>query len=223
MDSAHKRRRVLHRSEHPENFGAAAGALHGSGTFDSTASPAVRTIRPPRDSLAVRGMGKAVREQVEALIHFAVPFVHGRQRLGRVLQLDLVTAYSAAHTHETDEGKEELLARDSTFFRHCLVTMRSIKHAADKNDVEYALTERGRTRVHYANVSLERCMELRPESLVFLQWCISLRDRSARDHTQVSWKALMEQWNSAPEFDPGINVKSLHSMGIVTIAKTRPG
>jgi hypothetical protein len=62
LDSVHKRRRVLHRSEHPENVGA-AGAHHGSGTFDSTASrssPTVRTFRPPRDSLPVRGMANVV-------------------------------------------------------------------------------------------------------------------------------------------------------------------
>ena len=125
-----------------------------------------------------------------------------------------MTAYSAEQETETDE---EVSARVFTFFRNCLVTMRSIKHAAENNDVEYALAEIGRTRVHYANVSLERCMELRPELSVLLQWCISLRDRSARDHTQVSWKTLMEQWNAAPGLDLGINVKSLSSMGIVTI------
>jgi hypothetical protein len=130
--------------------------------------------------------------------------------------MDLVTAYSAAYETETDE---EVSARVITFFRNSLVTMRSIKHAAENNDVEYALAEIGRTRVHYANVSLERCMELRPELSVFLQWCISLRDRSAREHTQVSWKTLMEQWNAAPGFDPGINVKSLSSMGIFAINK----
>jgi hypothetical protein len=52
LDSAHKRRRLLHRSEHPENIGA-AGAHHGSGTFDSTDSPTVRKIKPPRDSLSL--------------------------------------------------------------------------------------------------------------------------------------------------------------------------
>ncbi len=177
--SAHKRRRVLHRSEHPENVGA-AGAHHGSGTLDSKDSLTVKSIRTPRDSLPVRGMGKVVRAQVEAFVRFAVSFVDGRQSR-RVKQCDLVTAYSAAH--ETDEGKEEVSARVNQFFRNCLVTMRAIKHAAKNNDVEYALAEIGRTRVHYAAESLERCMQLRPESSVFLQWCISLRDSIARDHT----------------------------------------
>jgi metal-sulfur cluster biosynthetic enzyme len=131
--------------------------------------------------------------------------------------MDLVAAYTAAH--ETDEGKEGISARVNQFFRNSLVTMRCIQAAATNNDVESAVAEIGRTRVHYADVSLERCMELRPELSVFLQWCIGLRDRSARDRTRVSWKALTEQWISAPAFDPSINVKSISSMGIVTASK----
>ncbi len=97
------------------------------------------------------------------------------------MQADLVSAYTAAHVTEvlTDEGKEEVSARVNTFFRHSLVTMRSIQDAAIKNDVESAIAEIGRTQVYYADVSLERCMELRPEYSAFIQFCIGLRDRSA--------------------------------------------
>jgi hypothetical protein len=65
LDSVHKRRRLLHRSEHPENVGA-ADAHHGSGTFDSTDPPTVRTIeRPsPRNSLSVRRSEEWEREYV---------------------------------------------------------------------------------------------------------------------------------------------------------------
>ncbi len=66
-----KRRRMQHRSEdseHPENVGA-AGAPHGSGTFDSPDSLSFRTIRPPRDSLPVRGMSQVQRQQTE---HFNI-------------------------------------------------------------------------------------------------------------------------------------------------------
>jgi hypothetical protein len=49
-------------------------------------------------------------------IRFAVPFVQARMRRGRVVQMDLVTAYTAAH--ETDEGKEEILARVNQFYRN---------------------------------------------------------------------------------------------------------
>jgi hypothetical protein len=127
LDSAHKRRRVLHPSqpEHPENV-SAAGAHHGSGTFDSTDSP---TNQRQRNSLPVRGVGKRVRAQVEAFIRFAVSFVHERQDQ-RVLQSDLVTSYSAAHETALHEGKEEASARVNQFFRKCLVNMRSIKHDA---------------------------------------------------------------------------------------------
>ncbi len=66
-------------------------------------------------------------------------------------------------------------------------------------------------------------MELRPEYLVFLKWCIGLRDRSAGGRTRVCWRALKAQWTSDPAFDASINVKSLSSMGIVTMVKMNPG
>jgi hypothetical protein len=162
-------------------------------------------------------MLKAQREQIEDFIRFAVPFVQERQRSGRVVQMDLLTAYTAAH--ETDEAKEEISARVNQFFRNSLVTMRSIQDSAKNNDVEHAVAEIGRTRVHHADVSLKCCMELRPEHSVFLEWCIGLRDRKARGRTRITWKALKEQWTSDPAFDPSINVKSISSMGIVTVSK----
>ncbi len=110
LDSVHKWQRLLHRSEHAENVGA-AGAHHGSGTFDSTDSPTVRTIERPRNSLSVRGMGKGVRAQVDAFIRFAVSFVRERQDQ-RVMQSDLIAAYTAAH--ETGEDIEEASARVRT-------------------------------------------------------------------------------------------------------------
>ncbi len=118
--SVPKRRRMQHRSEdseYPENVGA-AGAPHGSGTFNSPDSLTVRKIRPPRDSLPVRGMSQVQLQQTEHFIRFAVPFVHEKQGTGRLVQMD------------------------------SLVTMRSIQDAAIKNDVESAVAEIGRTRVH---------------------------------------------------------------------------
>jgi hypothetical protein len=90
--------------------------------------------------------------------------------------------------------------------------MRFIKHAAEQNDVEYALAEIGKTRVCYTNLSLQRCLELRPESSVFLKWCISLQERLARDQIKLTKEALMKQWKKPPEFDAVINVNSLHSV-----------
>jgi hypothetical protein len=74
LDSAHKRRRLLHRSEHPanenENVGA-AGAHHGSGTFNSKDLPIERLQNSP----SVRGKGKRPRVQVKAFSRFSVSFV----------------------------------------------------------------------------------------------------------------------------------------------------
>jgi hypothetical protein len=124
---APKRRRQEEDSEHPENVGA-AGAPHGSGTFDSPDSLTVRKIRPPRDSLPIRGMARVQRQQTEHFIPFAVPFLYEKQGTGRLVQMDLVTAYAAAN--ETDGDKEEKTACVMTLFRHSLTTMRSIQDAA---------------------------------------------------------------------------------------------
>jgi hypothetical protein len=231
-----KRRQQEEDSEHPENVGqeevselpenvGAAGARrapHGSGTFASPDSLAVRKIRPPRDSLPVRGMSQMQRQQTTHFIRFAVPFVHEKQGTGRLVQMDLVTAYAAAN--KTDGGKEEVLARVNTIFRNSLVTMRSIQNAAMTNDVESAIAEIGRTRVHYADESLERCMELRPEYSAFIQFCIGLRDGSAegRGRRRVSWKSMAAQWELAPAFDPSINLRSMTSSGIINMNKINP-
>jgi hypothetical protein len=132
-------------SEHPENVGAAGArrAPHGSGTFASPDSLAVRKIRPPRDSLPVRGMSMIQRQQTEHFIRFAVPFVHEKRGTGRLVQMDLVTTYAVANA--TDGGKEEVLARVNTIFRNSLVTMRSIQDAVMRNDAESAIEEIGRT------------------------------------------------------------------------------
>jgi hypothetical protein len=62
-----ERQRQKEDSEHPEDVGA-AGAPHGSRTFDSPDSLADRKIRPPRDSLPVRGMSQVQRQQTEHFI-----------------------------------------------------------------------------------------------------------------------------------------------------------
>jgi hypothetical protein len=123
-----------HRTRHPQNVGA-AGAPRGSATFDSPDSPdshTVRKIRPPRDSLPVRGMAPVQRQQTEHFIRFAVPFVHEKQGTGRLVQMDLVRAYAAANGGI--DSKEEVMERVNIFFRNSYTTMRSIQDAASNGN-----------------------------------------------------------------------------------------
>jgi hypothetical protein len=85
--------------------------------------------------------------------------------------------------------------------------------------VDDALAEIGKGRPSYKGLSLRRCLEVRPDYREFLHWCMNWCVSRRKYGSRLSRNDLQAAWQAADEFDASINLTSLYSMGIVSVAK----
>ena len=132
--------------------------------------------------------------RLQAFVRFAVPYLHAR-RLARgdpPTSYTLVDAYNAQLNSGLPGGENDSMQADPTFFRAGFLTMEHLMVASTNNNVELALSQIGLSRLSYKRVSLQRCMELRPDLKEPIQYCIDYCIKLHRD-AQESQGRLLQQ------------------------------
>ena len=161
------------------------------------------------------------REQAEAFVRFAVPYIRDEIRQDRCLPAKraLMTSYSGRHP--------ERYAIVNALFRQCSISMQILTSAAQTSGaseaecVEMALSNIGRGRRNYSNVSLERMLELRPDLSVVLNWSIRFCVELGRAGVNPSRTLFETRWSKSIECKESLpcNVPSLFSTGILGMQK----
>jgi hypothetical protein len=172
------------------------------------------------DSPFLREIDPRVRPQIESFARFAVP--HLRQSTVRRLAMyDLIAEYKESLAAEAQQPDVH------AFFKNNYITMQDLKNAATSHDsVQDALVQGlasiGRHKFNYGSLSLQRCLELKPDCPC-IKWCMEFCTRNADappGNHKLTRPQLEAHWKAAPEYVPETNqIRTLFSQGVLNMKK----
>jgi hypothetical protein len=164
----------------------------------------LRKRRLEADDESFEDIDPAMHARLESFIRLAFPY--NFQSKKKKSALDLINAYN--DQLPANETPAEMMFR---VFQKSLVTKQMFNAETDDD----ALAEMGKERVCYRNLSLRRCMQLRPDYSGFIRWCINWCVSCRRGCRVALTRKVMEAaWRAAcnAEFLKTYNVILLNSI-----------